>query len=453
MTTFLRSKIVQKTLLIITLLLVISLISALTLDEAKQRALTNNPKYQAQLQSYQASRWSSQQAWSSMLPSLSLNGSFVYLDPATQYIGAMGPVTLNHDMRSMNLSLSQPLFMGGKLYQAYKITKTSEELARLTLESTKLSILAEIESKYLSVLQLQELLGISQKDLQSSKQTLAITQVRYDGGTLSYPDLLKVKSKSATKEVALIQSETAMELAKQDLSNALGLTEWTDLQPVTLTADEPLIDKMLDWTATETGNFTTKANQHAAKNNLGLKSAAQAATLSNRAYSIAKGTFMPTVMLSASRSWSENGIDRYAFDITKNTLALSASLPILPFWGNYSATRKAWHDVQKSQFDLRTAGDGINLAVKAGALNLISAARQIRASRLALDFTQQTYDQLQERFRNNMLSTTDMLDAEVMLQAAQVNLTNSSYAYLKAKTALLQALGTDDSNIINTLTR
>jgi outer membrane protein TolC len=448
---FLRSNAVRKTLLILSLLLVTAWLAALTQEEAKQLALQNNPKYQAQLNSYQSARWSSQQTFSNLLPSLSLSGSYIYLDPATSFSAGMTTQTMNHDMRSLSLSLSQPVFMGGKLWQAYKITKASEELSRLSLESTRLSILAEVETKYLSVLQLTELLNISSKDLQSSQQNLAIAQIRFDGGTLSYHDLLKIKGKAATKEVALIQSQTALELAKQDFSNFLSLTEWTDLQPVALADDNSLIQSMLSWDAEATASFTGKANAVAMQHNLGLKSAAQAVILSKRAYRIAKGTFMPTVVLSASRAFSENGFDRYEFN-GKNTVALTASLPILPFWGNYSATKKAYYDVQKSSLDYRSAGDGINLAVKASALNLVSSARQINASRIALEYTQQTYEQLMERFRNNMLSATDILDAEVMLQAAQVNLTNSTYAWLKAKTALLQSLGTDDKTVLNTIT-
>jgi len=433
--------------LLILLLSGICLMSALTLEEAKQLALNNNTRYLAQKNSYEAARWSKQQALGGLLPSLTASGTYVYQDPALT--GANGTV-YNHDSRSAALTLSQPIFMGGKLWQAYRISSVSAEMSRLSLENTRLGILAETESKYLNVLQLQELLVIAEKDLISSQQNLAITEVRFDNGTLSQADYLKVQSKAASKEVTLIQSQTALELAKQDLMNHLGMIEPFELMPFNQTDSDSTLAALAQYNTEQTSAFTRRAEQLSNQDNLSLKTAAASVTLSQKAYNIAKGNFLPTLVLSASRSYRENGTDRYEFDAS-NTLALTASVPLLPMWTNYSGAKKAYHDVQKSEYDYKTAADGINLAVKSSALTLISSARQVKAAEIALQYTEQTYQQMMERFRNNMLSTTEILDVEVMLQASRVSYTNALYAYLKARSVLLQNLGTDNLNILNTL--
>ena len=437
---------------IITLLLSLSfcLLNCITLEEAKQIALSKNSRWQAQKNSYESARWSKQQALGNMLPSLSLSGSYVYLDPAVTVNTGPGTTTLNHDSRSAALTLSQPLFLGGKLWQAYKITGITEEINRLSLENTRLSILNEVESKYLAVLQLSELLSISLNDLQSSKNNLAIAKVRFESGTISNPDYFKIQAKAANKEVALIQSQSALELAKQDLMNTLGYTELSELTPIDLTSEEIMLNQLAFYNSEQTNAFSNKAIQVSNEHNLTLKTALAGTVLSKKAFNIARGSFLPTVMLSASRSYKENGIDRYEFDAT-NTLALTASIPLLPLWNTYSGSRKAWYDCQKSEADYQTATDGINLAAKAAALNLISSARQVSAARIALQYTELTYQQMQERFRNNMLSVTEILDVEVMLQSAQVSLNNAIFSYLKARSALLQTLGTEDINTINSL--
>ena len=441
----------QKTILIILLLLfTLSLASALTIEEAKQLALSKNSKYLAQKDAYQAAKWSKQQALGGLLPSLSLSGTYVYLDPAVSVKAGMNTITFNHDTRSTALTLSQPLFMGGKLWQAYKITGITEEMNRLSLENTRLSIINEVETKYLAVLQLNELLIISQSDLQSSKNNLAIAQVRFDNGTMSKADYLKIQAKAANKEVALIQSESALELAKQDLMNTLGSTDLPELTPVALDREEVRLIKLSQYTNEQTKEFSRKAIIVSNEHNLGLKIALAGTQLSKKAYNIARGSFLPTVILSANRSYNDAGVDRYQFT-GSSTLALTASVPLLPLWNTYSGSRKAWYDYRKSQSDYQTASDGINLGVKAGALNLISSARQVTAARIALQYTELTYQQMQERYRNNLLSVTEMLDVEVMLQAAKVSLSNSTFAYLKARSALLQALGTDNNNDIDSL--
>jgi outer membrane protein len=437
-------------LLLIVLLAAVFPVFGLSLDEAKQIALQKNPKFLAAKNAYESAKWGKTQALGNLLPTLTASGSYVYLDPATEIQTGMTTLTLNHDIRSGSLNLSQPIFMGGKLWQAYKINSISAEMAKLSMENMSLTVLAETESKYLNVLQLQELLSVAEKDMQSSEQTLEIARVRYEGNIMSHGDYLKIQAKKATKEVALIQAQAALDLAIQEFWNYLD-TGAEDLEPVVMAVEDSLINKLADFNQWDTDDFTARALDYSRDNNLSLKITDNTVKLSQKAYNIARGNFLPTIMLSASRSFSENGLDRYEFDISKNTVALTLSLPLLPQLNNYAGSRKAYYDLRKSRDDWQTAANGIRLGVTAAALNLVSTARQVNASRIALDYTQQTYDQLVERYRNNLLSATDMLDAEVMLQAAGVSKTNAEFSFMKAKSALLQALGTDDSKIINTL--
>jgi outer membrane protein TolC len=440
----------NRKLLLLIMLSGICLLSALTLDEAKEMALKNNSKYLAVKNTYEAARWNRQQSLSNMLPSLTASGTYLYLDPATTIQTGMGTTTLNHDSRSAALTLTQPLFMGGKLWQAYKISSISAEMSRLSLENMRLTVLSEVESKYYGVLQLQELLTIAQKDLQSSRQSLNIIASRYESGVLSQADYYKTQSRVASKEVALIQAQTAMELAFQDLDNTLGLSQRSALEPVAKAdADEQLLT-LAEFTTSQTESFTRKAVNMSQSHNLSLKTASASVNLSQKAYNIARGSFLPTVALSLSRSFKDIGNERYDFDAS-NTLALTASVPLLPLWNNYSASRKAYYDVLKSKQDYKTANDGIGLSVQASALSLISNARQVKAAKIALQYTELTYQQIVERFKSNMLSVTEMLDAEIMLQAAQVSYANAFYNYLKAKSALLQTLGTDDTKTIEAL--
>lgn len=440
----------RKILSIIILLSALSLLGALSLEEAKQLARERNPEYRAQLSSYKAAQWASGQAFGNMLPSLSLTGNYVYRDLATEIAAGNSFLTMNNDIRSFGLSLSQPIFLGGKLWQSYKISQDSQEMAYLALQNKELSVLTDVENKYYSVLLAQELLSISAKDLQNTKQNLDIAQVRFESGVLSSGEFLKIKSAAASKEVSLIQAQTALELAKQDFMNWLSLSEWTELEPVSPGADEPVIALMADWDSDKVAEFTRGALLTASANNPYLRTAEMAVSIAKRGYAIARGSFLPSVYLSLSRSYSEDGFERYAFE-GSNTLALTASLPLLPVLDNYSAARKAYHEVQKSSFDYAGAENNITLAAKSAALNVVSAARQVRASKLALEFTQQTYDQLMERYRANLLSATDLLNAEVMLQSAQMSSANSFYNYLKARSALLKAFGTDDLNIFHAM--
>ncbi len=78
-------------------------------------------------------------------------------------------------------------------------------------------------------------------------------------------------------------------------------------------------------------------------------------------------------------------------------------------------------------------------------MTLISSARQIGSTELALRSSEQLYEQLQERFKLNMISAKDLLDAELMLSAARLSQNGAYYSYLKARAALLQLLALDNA--------
>jgi len=172
--------------------------------------------------------------------------------------------------------------------------------------------------------------------------------------------------------------------------------------------------------------------------------------LSRRAEKIAGGSFMPTLMLTGSRQYKENGIDRYEFEAS-NQIMLNLSVPILPQVGNYAALKKAQYDSEKARYEARSATDGINLGVEAAVLNLASSARQALSTKLSYDATWEMFEQLTERYNLQMISPSEYLDAELMESAAGLANLNAHNNYLKARLELLIALGADDYTVLDSL--
>lgn len=420
----------------------------ISLAEARELALKQNPEYQSALSALNAAKWSKTNAWAAMLPSLSFSGNLLYMDPATTVNTGSSQMTLNKDQRSMALNLSQPLFMGGKLYQAYKIAEASEELSGLSLKVKSLDLISEVESKYYAVLQLMDAHRISLSEQIQAGKNLELAELKQENGLISRADHLRFQAAKANKDLAALQTDTALRLALKDFNNFLGTDSPLMPSPPSLDIDDA--EKYAALTAEQIEAFSARAIDIAQSENLGIQSVKKSLELGERALKIAKSNFLPTVMLTGSRQYKENGIDRYEFE-PSNQIMLSLSLPLLPQVGNYAATRKALYDTQKQRFEAQAATDGIALGVESAAINLVSSARQLNSAKLALEITQDMYDQLAERFRLNMLSTMELMDAELMLSASKMAYNNAFYNFFKARLSLLKALGTDDYTALNAL--
>lgn len=422
--------------------------ASITLDEAKSLALEQNPEYQSAQSALYAAKWNKTNALSAFLPNLSLSGTFLYMHPA-QSVNMNGQmVNINKDQRSFAFNLSQPLFMGGKLYQAYKIASESTQIAELDLQTQRLELIREVEAKYYAVLQVQEALQIALSGYDQAGRSLELAELKYENGLLSRADYLRFQANVANQDISLLQAQTAYDLALQDFSNYLDADEI--LQPVKIEPDEAEILPFTDLDSEGIKRFSNRALQLAGQKNQSLQILDMSVQLSERAYKIAKASFLPTLTLVGSRKYDENGIDRYDYE-SSNQIMLNISVPLLPQVGNYAASRKAYYAAQQSAYEAESATKAIHLGIDAAAINLISSARQVSTAKLALEITEDMYAQLNERFELNMISALELMDAELMLSAARMAYSNAYFNFYKSRLSLLSLMGTDEHKMLELL--
>lgn len=421
---------------------------SLTLEQAKELALKNNPDYQAQKAALEAVTWNRRSALGNMLPSLSLSGNYLYMDPATEVKTGAQTITLNNDLRTIALSLSQPLFLGGRLWQSYKMGEISEQIARNNLKSKELSLLAEAENKYISLLQLQQLEKINQLELLSARQNETLAKIKYDNGLISQADYLRFQSRTAAREVTFLQAQNTLRIAQRDFMNYLKLEQAPVISEKNAGIDLSILETFPALDHSQADEIIRRALDYASGNNPSLAVLDRGLKLSQRAYSISKSSFLPTLMLTGSRQYKENGLDRYKFS-PSDQIMLTLSLPILPQLSNYSASRKAYYELRKAEFDVQTAQSGIALGVESAVLNLISNAAQSKAAAMSVKLAEQSWQIQQERFRNNLLSISEIMEAGDALAVARVAYNSSAYSFLKSRAALMTALGTTDPQVLS----
>jgi outer membrane protein TolC len=65
-----------------------------------------------------------------------------------------------------------------------------------------------------------------------------------------------------------------------------------------------------------------------------------------------------------------------------------------------------------------------------------------------MSYSQETYDQMKERFALGANTANDLLFVEVMFTSAQNQYTSSFYNYLRAKSNLMLIMGEEDPQIL-----
>jgi outer membrane protein TolC len=414
----------------------------LTLEKAKEIALNNNPELLAQQQAKESANWEAKNALMGFAPSANLSGNYTKFEPP--YPPMAPGAGEQEDSKSYGFSINQPIFNGGKIWYGYKMQKDAAHIADYNLQSQILSTIADVESKYFSVLENKRLLQIAQKDLEASRKHLEIAKVRYDTGTLSKGDYLNMQSQTASKEVTLIQMQNYYEISKIDLANFLQVAPDFTLNEVNVESYTSQLEDIQSMSVEEIETLKKKVIQTGLEENPTLKIAGKSTEMNAKAVKIAKGNFLPSVNLSYSQQWTKTNLEDSYDD--QGTLTLNASLPIFPIYDDYANLNQTKHTLRESRYDYQSAEDGIRLVIERSLYNLISSAKSVYASEKALEFARETYHQMEVRFQNNLITSADMTDAEVLLTTSENQYTTAFYNFLRAKSSLMQQMGIQNEN-------
>ncbi len=428
----------------------------LTLAEAQDLAMENNPDLKAEYHAMKSADWQYRQSFLSLFPSANLSGSYMKYDDEKSVNTGTDPLTGQptaykyDEIRSYSVTVTQPIFNGGKIWLGSRIGRDAAKISESAYESKRLSVLSETESKFYTVLENQELVEIASKSLESAQQNLDRAQVRYETGTLSKADILNMQSELASKDLQLIQMENVLSLSRIDLANYLQLGKIDDLEPIDFEAYQTEMEAIRGILNGNIETIIDRVIEKGLANNSTIEMAKRQVSMSEKSLLMSEGNFLPSINLQYQKQWQ--ALEDEDFE-GEGQIMLTASVPIFPLIDNGSGVMKAKHDNRNAEYTYRSTEDGIKTALRSGIYNLVTAAKSVRASKLALDFAEETYQQMQERFRSELITTSDLLDAEVMLTSARSNYATSQYNYLRYRSSLLVLMGTDDETVLTDILR
>jgi len=415
---------------------------SLSLDEAKQLALKNNPDLLSQQQTTKASKNNLWQSYLNLIPSAYINGNYTKYDEPR----LMMDLVPAEESQSYGYTIDQTVFNGGKIWLGARMANDGYKISKESLKNKTLSTIADVESKYFSVLENQILLEISKKDLLSSKTNVEIAQIRFDTGTLSKAEYLQLQSELAGKEVSLIQIENLYQISLLELANFLQIEKVNELAEIPIESHQPTLDEISSKSLSELDEMIVTIINIGKENNPSLKISEISVNTNKKSLMLAGGNFLPSVNLRYSNDWS-----KYDFqdDYSENgQLGINLSIPIFPLVDNGLEVAKANHNLKQSKYALETVSDGIKLSLQSSLINLVAAAKTVRSSKLAMEYSKETYSQMKERFIHGMITANDLLSAEVMFTSAQNQYTTSFYNFLRAKSNLQLVMGIEDPQIL-----
>ncbi|NLZ43406.1 MAG: TolC family protein [Clostridia bacterium] len=399
----------------------------ISLEEAVAMALANQLNLgaaeavvigaEASLKKAEAARWPGL--------TLSASGTRISPEPPSLPFGAGIP----NPSYSAGLTLSWPLYTGGKVSSGIKMARLGLEAARADYEKERETVIAAAVNGYVNLLKAGGLLEISRRQVELVKEHLTMVELKMALGAATKTDLLETRVRLSQAEQGLARTEHGRALAEIYLKNLLGLTGDEEL----ILAELPGVEK--DFPLPSLAEATGTALEYR-KELAGLRYYLAIAEENLR---MAKGFWKPTIALVGRYTEEQKESPRFSDPTFYLTLGLEASL--FSGGGKLAEIKEKEAALEKGEYNYRQAVEGIKLEVKQKHLAVTEKLYGWELAVLTLKQAEENYEFTRARYELGAAQNLEVLMAQNTLYQCRFEELSAGYDYFLAVMELYQAMG------------
>ena len=419
---------------------------SLSLDDCIQIALTNKEALKASALDLESSRQSVKGSYSNILPSLILSGSLSESSFPQQeggYNPTTGEITLgsisNLKSSSAGISLSQNIYDGGRWWNNIAQSKNNYKITEQFNRQVKTNIIREVHRNYFNYLKSLQLLDVSQSNLNSSQQQLALTKQRFDLGSARKTDLLKAEVRYGQARVDVVNNEAVLNNAFLSLKNAMGIVRTS--RDFIVNDDVFFLDTIPDF---------ENAFESIQKYNPSVLAKKNQITNAEFNEKLAKGSRFPNISATASYSGNSEDFQSLSDEWDQNwrmNTSLSFSVPI--YTGNTLSTtiQQAKLNVRKQESEYLTQLQDLSVQLEVILDQLNYYKEVIPINEKVVASAEEDVKLVQERYSLGSASILEVLDSQVSLVTARSSLIRSKYDSMIEQANMKAILGTLDTDL------
>ena len=370
-----------------------------------------------------------------------LNARYGYIkrdQPTTQALGTQGgqvvDVLVNpEDEYNFVTSFSQPIFTGFALYNQYKIAGLGLDIAEFTEKLTRQDVILDAKNAYFLILKAQKLMDVADETVKQIAAQKDVAENMYQVGMSPLNDLLQSQVQLANAKQALITAKNNLDLTKSQFNTLLRRQVNSPVSVEDILDFTPWVQSIEDCLS------------QAKNNRLEIQVTDLEIQIAEKDYKLSQRDFFPSVNLVGT--WTKRGTD---WDVDGGE-----GISDKDFWDiRATATWDFWqwgrtrYGVKEklsrlSQAKLRKQQilDNIDLEVKQAYLKTQEAQKNITTIEKAIEQAKENLRITEERYKEQVSTTTDVLVAQTLLTETMTNYYNALYDFKIAKAILYRGLG------------
>ena len=306
------------------------------------------------------------------------------------------------------------------------------EAAGHQLERADQEIVFRVVDSYYGVLLAGKQLEVAEQAAKTAQSILERSQVRFDSGLVVESDLLTAKVRMASRQQELVRARNNLDLARAQLSTAMGVPMDSLFQPAEALAERALPVPVLQ-----------EVEKQAVANRPDLKRIQSQEAAQQQSIAMAKSSFGPRV--NAFAGWELDNPMFIAGGGGNNWLGgVEVQLDI--FQGG---AKRAELSRQRALADRvgamkQAATDAVRLEVRRAYYDVDSSRQELEVARAAIAQAQESLRINQDRYDGGLTTITDLLGAEEAARRSQTDYWEAVYRFHTSYANLELASGTLD---------
>jgi len=411
----------------------------LTLEEAIQTALRQNPQVTQYRELVAAAREGIGISRSAYFPQLSFRGDFFYGTAFTSGSagaafqsgtapGTARPLSLTSNPRDFYIyrfSLNQLLFDFGKTPGQVAEATASYKATQEDYAAARQQVVLDTRTAYFNYLAARRAVKVEEQNVRQNQELLKQAQGFYQVGLRARIDVTKAEANLYQAESELIRAKNAAEVARVDLMKALGLKSWPYRE----------VEDVLEVSPRDLSLEDLKSQALRQRPEL-LRNRAQQQR-DQASLKVARAGFFPTFSSNSAYGWQGSG---YPLD-DNWWLGVGVSFPL--FEGG-----RTLHQVRQAKAQLRATlanADALTLEVlkevEQSYLDLKAAWEVIRSSRKAREAAEENLRLAWGRYRAGVGNIIEVTDAQTQFARADLEHVRALLNYRIVEARLDKAVG------------
>ena len=408
----------------------------LSLDECRKMALAHSEELQKSDNALRQAELDRKIAQTAFLPKIEGSAMGAYALPD---MDMMGMELRMRGTYMAGVSLTQPIYTGGKISTGHRLARIGEEAAAEQLRMTRMDVLVEADNAYWTYIAVGRKARMLESYHAQMDTLYRQTETALAAGLATENELLRIEAKRSDIRYQLQKVRNGADLCRMSLCRIVG----ADFDTAIEATDTAFVASQPDRLSAET----------AARPELHLLEKQVAA--GKEQIRMARADMLPTVGLSVGYSYYGNIKLNGMADAGDGTMKpysqefqdgmglamLAVKIPIFHWGESRKKVRKARYELRNAELDLQKNTRLLNIEVQQAIRNVQDGYELIHTAEKGLQQADENLRVMRNRYAASMVPLTDLLDAQSQWQQAESNLIEAQTQYKIYETEYLRATG------------